>query len=70
MCSTFMKNVSGVQFPPLDEFPISQTVCYKYYAGRLLVFEEKYSEVRYIMMFGCIVVLMGVKYEGMSSFKE
>jgi hypothetical protein len=42
LCKNLMRTVDSPQFASFDQFPISQRVTYKFYAGRLAVFDEKY----------------------------
>mmetsp|Transcript_24234 Transcript_24234/g.42902 ORF Transcript_24234/g.42902 Transcript_24234/m.42902 type:complete len:410 (-) Transcript_24234:181-1410(-) len=37
-------SIEAPGFPPLESFPRSQTVTYKFYLGRLLMMEEKYDK--------------------------
>jgi len=42
LCTFLIKMVK--QLPSLDTYPKAQVIAYKYYLGRLNVFEEKYEE--------------------------
>ena len=42
LCTFLIKMVK--QLPALDQYPKAQVIAYKYYLGRLNVFEEKYDE--------------------------
>lgn len=42
LCKNLIRTVDSKQFAPFDDFPISQRVTYKFYMGRLAVFDEKY----------------------------
>ena len=42
LCKNLIRTVDSKQFAPFDSFPVSQRVTYKFYLGRLAVFDEKY----------------------------
>lgn len=42
LCKNLMRTVDSRQFAAFDAFPMSQRVTYKFYVGRLAVFDEKY----------------------------
>lgn len=44
LCTPLVRSVNSQQFPELSRFPQSEVVSFKYYHGRLLVFDEKYDE--------------------------
>lgn len=46
LCKNLIRTVESKQFPPFDVFPVSQKVTYKFYLGRLAVFDEKYEEAQ------------------------
>lgn len=46
LCKNLIRTVESKQFPPFDIFPVSQKVTYKFYLGRLAVFDEKYEDAQ------------------------
>ena len=44
LCKNLIKTVESKQFPAFDSFPVAQRVTYKFYMGRLSVFDDKYEE--------------------------
>lgn len=44
LCNYLIASVNNNSFPSFESFPRAQTVTYKYYLGRLQVFEEHYKE--------------------------
>ena len=42
LCKNLINAVHSRQFAPFDAFPASQRVTYKYYTGRLAIFDEQY----------------------------
>lgn len=42
LCKNLINAVNSRQFMPFEEFPASQRVTYKYYTGRLAIFDENY----------------------------
>lgn len=44
LCKNLIRTVDSKQFPPFEGFPVSQKVTYKFYLGRLAVFDEHYEE--------------------------
>lgn len=42
LCKNLINAVNSKQFVPFDTFPTSQRVTYKYYTGRLAIFDENY----------------------------
>jgi hypothetical protein len=42
LCKNLINAVNSRQFLPFDAFPASQRVTYKYYTGRLAIFDENY----------------------------
>ena len=44
LCSNLVTVVNNPNFPKLDVFPKAQTVAFKYYLGRLNIFEEHYDK--------------------------
>jgi hypothetical protein len=42
LCKNLINAVNSKQFLPFDSFPASQRVTYKYYTGRLAIFDENY----------------------------
>jgi hypothetical protein len=44
LCKNLIAAVGSRQFPPFDAFPASQRVTYKYFTGRLAIFDEAYEE--------------------------
>lgn len=44
LCKTLVRPVDSPAFPAFHTFPASQRVTYKYYRGRLHVFNEEYTE--------------------------
>jgi len=64
LCSNLINTVNSSNFPPLVKFTQSQTVAYQFYVGRLLIFDEKFAEVRiwlihahrYIRVCVCVIL--------------
>ena len=57
LCKNLMRTVDSRQFAPFDAFPMSQRVTYKFYVGRLAVFDEKYVRTpRLERRHSCVVV--------------
>jgi hypothetical protein len=46
LCKNLIRTVESRQFPAFDQFPQSQKVTYKFYLGRLAVFDEQYEEAQ------------------------
>ncbi|KAL4450585.1 hypothetical protein ABPG77_000941 [Micractinium sp. CCAP 211/92] len=46
LCKNLMRTVDSRQFAAFDAFPAAQRVTYKFYVGRLAVFDENYQEAR------------------------
>ncbi|EFN51772.1 hypothetical protein CHLNCDRAFT_27542, partial [Chlorella variabilis] len=46
LCKNLMRTVDSRQFAAFDAFPMSQRVTYKFYVGRLAVFDEKYVQAQ------------------------
>jgi nuclear mRNA export protein PCID2/THP1 len=44
LCKNLVAAVGSRQFPPFDAFPAAQRVTYKYFTGRLAIFDEAYAE--------------------------
>ena len=44
LCKNLIAAVGSRQFAPFDNFPASQRVTYKYFCGRLAIFDESYVE--------------------------
>lgn len=44
LCKNLIAAVGSRQFAPFDSFPASQRVTYKYFCGRLAIFDEAYVE--------------------------
>ena len=42
LCKNLMRTVDSRQFAPFDAFPAAQRITYKFYVGRLAVFDENY----------------------------
>ena len=42
LCKNLINAVNKQQFLRLEEFPKAQRVTYKYYTGRLAIFDENY----------------------------
>ena len=42
-CKFFIAAVEGPGFPPLEQFPVSQVVTYRYYTGRLAMFDDNFG---------------------------
>jgi hypothetical protein len=51
LCRNLTRTVSSRQFPPLGSFPASQVVTYRFYVGRLAVFDEDYKEAEASLSF-------------------
>lgn len=43
LCTNLIKFVNGPNFPPFEEFPVAQRVTYKYYAGRINMFDSEFG---------------------------
>ncbi|PRW20744.1 PCI domain-containing 2 [Chlorella sorokiniana] len=46
LCKNLIRTVDSRQFADFDAFPASQRVTYKFYVGRLAVFDENYQEAQ------------------------
>ncbi|PSC74505.1 PCI domain-containing 2 [Micractinium conductrix] len=46
LCKNLMRTVDSRQFAPFDAFPAAQRITYKFYVGRLAVFDENYHEAQ------------------------
>ncbi|KAL6772454.1 hypothetical protein ACKKBG_A30295 [Auxenochlorella protothecoides x Auxenochlorella symbiontica] len=46
LCKNLTRTVVSRQFAPFELFPVSQRVTYKFYVGRLAVFDENFQEAR------------------------
>ena len=46
LCKTLINAVNSKQFLEFDMFPASQRVTYRYFTGRLNIFDEKYVSLR------------------------
>lgn len=44
LARNLVRTVDSKAFPPLDRFPTSQVVTYRYHLGRLFLFEERYDD--------------------------
>jgi len=44
LCKNLIRPLEGKNFPSLDQFPASQTVTYKYFVGRLSLFDGKFKQ--------------------------
>jgi hypothetical protein len=42
LCKNLMRTVDSRQFAAFDAFPAAQRVTYRFYVGRLAVFDENY----------------------------
>ena len=42
LCKNLINAVQSPQCPPFQTFPISQRVAYKFYTGRLAIFDEQH----------------------------
>lgn len=42
-CRFFINAVEGKSFPPLSEFPRAQVVTYRYYTGKLAMYEDRFG---------------------------
>lgn len=49
LCKNLIRTVESKQFPPFDSFPISQRVTYKFYMGRLAVFDDSYVGLQKVL---------------------
>jgi len=54
LCKNLIRTVESKQFPPFDSFPISQRVTYKFYMGRLAVFDDSYVSLKKTLSLMCI----------------
>lgn len=45
LCKNLIRTVDSRQFAAFDAFPAAQRVTYKFYVGRLAVFDENYVSV-------------------------
>ena len=48
LCKNLINAVNKQQFLRLDEFPQAQRVTYKYYTGRLAIFDENYVSLGFL----------------------
>lgn len=46
LCTNLIKFVEGPNFPPFEEFPVAQRVTYKYYVGRISMFNSDFEIAR------------------------
>jgi len=46
LCKNLIRPVEGVGFPPFHLFPIAETVTYKFYIGRLAMFDGNYKKAQ------------------------
>ncbi|KDD74904.1 hypothetical protein H632_c998p0 [Helicosporidium sp. ATCC 50920] len=46
LCKNLIRTVESRQFLPFEQFPAAQRVTYKFYVGRLAVFDEDYKEAQ------------------------
>jgi hypothetical protein len=46
LCKNLIRTVESRQFSPFHTFPAAQRVTYKFYVGRLAVFDERYVRGR------------------------
>lgn len=46
LCKNLQRTVASSQFAPFELFPLSQRVTYKFYEGRLAVFDEDYAHAQ------------------------
>lgn len=44
LCVNLTRTVNASNFPPMYHFPLEHRVIYKYYAGRLALYDDKYEE--------------------------
>ena len=42
LCKNLISAVDSRQFPPFQEFPASQRVTYKFFLGRIQIYDENY----------------------------
>ena len=47
LCKTLINAVNSKQFLEFDMFPASQRVTYRYFTGRLNIFDEKYVSLHF-----------------------
>lgn len=60
LCKTLINAVASKQFLEFQVFPASQRVTYKYYTGRLNIFDEKYVSVLlpfFPLCFACVLLI-------------
>lgn len=60
LCKNLIRTVASRQFAPFDAFPASQRVTYRFYVGRLAVFDEDYVRLgggRRAVSLGCLPTL-------------
>lgn len=51
LCKTLTKHVETAHFIPLEQFPMSQQVTYRYYVGRLAMFDGDYARAEAALAF-------------------
>ena len=53
LCKNLIRSVESPGFPALTEFPVSQLVTYKFYVGKLDVFNGSYKKVLVMIITKC-----------------
>ena len=51
LCAPLTKILEGPGYPDLDQYPVSYVVTYRYYTGRLQLFEGRYEAAERDLMF-------------------
>ena len=51
MCKSLINAVNSPQFLPFDAFPASQRVTYRFFVGRLAIFDEDYVRSAFHLRF-------------------
>ena len=64
LCKNLINAVHSRQFAPFDAFPASQRVTYKYYTGRLAIFDEQYVRLLSCLPATCCLSHKWACFEG------
>mmetsp|Transcript_24068 Transcript_24068/g.39552 ORF Transcript_24068/g.39552 Transcript_24068/m.39552 type:complete len:406 (-) Transcript_24068:675-1892(-) len=51
LCKNLIRAVDGAGFPPFEVFPIAQKVTYKFFVGRLAMYEDSYKKAETDLMY-------------------
>jgi hypothetical protein len=58
LCKTLINAVNSGVFPELEAFPASQRVTYRYYMGRLNIFDEQYVSADIFLFHSANITLL------------